>query len=406
MYHVFNFFFFFFWNLKGHGPLFHTIPSIRQAHILSPHMPNDLVGQTERPVGHAHQRGVFSHHKDILPSAATLPVLISEREMPPLSVDAYHNGGSILQAFLYGLYLVSFFQALSSLLVDPSVSPHRWRKREHIRRLTLSVCLLLFLNATISLCLSIVRAVYLAQNEIANWLHVLRGVNNTIQILLADGILIYRLWVVSAMDRRFVAFPLLLWVASLCSSAAALASQAQSSLSQPSTTSTVMYYTWATTWCLTAALNIYCTSFIAFIVWKVIKTASRLRAGTSEASAGENPTLLSVVMVVVESCLLYTIASIIACISTLTRGDFIFITAPVKDAGGDAGAVRVAMVLHVDGAPLMLARSCSLRARHGFQAVVSDGIAPGAKGGTPKRWFGSMGVSRSDINEKTRHDGL
>ncbi|KAJ3507746.1 hypothetical protein NLJ89_g6132 [Agrocybe chaxingu] len=239
-----------------------------------------------------------------------------------LRPDASRTGGMILQAFLYGLYVVSVFQALSTLLRDHSKPPCRWKKRSDIHWLTLSVCLLLWANGTLNVCLGLVRTLRVdrifEEEELSGWLNLIRGSNCSLQILLADGILIYRAWVVTSRDLRFIALPLFLWAAGLASCITGLVFQARSSLLMPSRNLIIMYDVWTVFWTVTVALNIYCTSLIAYRVWKAYRMASSNRVGRSP--------LFSVVVITIESGLLYTITSIFACVSTITKSDSIFTT--------------------------------------------------------------------------------
>ncbi|CAA7261269.1 unnamed protein product [Cyclocybe aegerita] len=239
-----------------------------------------------------------------------------------LRPDASRTGGMILQAFLYGLYVVSVFQALSTLLRDHSKPPCRWKRRSDIQWLTLSVCVLLWANGTLNVCLGLVRTLRVdrifEEEELAGWLNLIRGTNCSLQILLADGILIYRAWVVTSRTLRFIVLPLFLWAAGLASCIVGLIFQARSNLLAPSRNLTIMYDAWTVFWTVTVALSIYCTSLIAYMVWRVDRVASSSRVGRSH--------LFSVVVITIESGLLYTITSIFACVSTVTKSDSIFTT--------------------------------------------------------------------------------
>ncbi|PFH47137.1 hypothetical protein AMATHDRAFT_68350 [Amanita thiersii Skay4041] len=140
-------------------------------------------------------------------------------------------------------------------------------------------------------------------------LRLILGPIETLTVLLADSVLIYRCWVVYSRNWRVIVLPISLWVAYVGFSGLFLYTSAYKTLSEvpvPYTISRLYQAAIAACYICTIGINTYCTSFIIHRIWRV----TRLTTGAA------SPTSVSfTIQVIAESGLLYTITSILGLIA-------------------------------------------------------------------------------------------
>jgi hypothetical protein len=131
-----------------------------------------------------------------------------------------------VQAALYGVYLVTLAHCLRWLFYEDQ----GWmcRRLENVRRRTLIVVLLFFMLSTASLAIAfwMTLAVFAPEDNgyhsfirLFNRLDIVRDELENAPILMTDAVLIYRCWLVYGRRWRVIILPLLLWSASLISTA-------------------------------------------------------------------------------------------------------------------------------------------------------------------------------------------
>ena len=155
--------------------------------------------------------------------------------------------GLFVEAILYGVYLLTFAQVLTRILVistppSPSYpsSPLSQRHRDCILRHrrdssgttttgslrikplakihlpTLLVALLLWVNGTLNISLGMVRAaqtfVYRTGGTGFTWIGITKSFTVSVQIMLADGMLVYRCWRAYNKSTTIILLPMLLWI--------------------------------------------------------------------------------------------------------------------------------------------------------------------------------------------------
>lgn len=122
---------------------------------------------------------------------------------------------NFVQAILYGLYIATFILCIQWLIfVDEG-----WQVRslQKIPWPTLTLVILLFIFSTVNLGTSswIVLSENCGQGVIIHKLGMIKSVMESASLIITDGVLIYRCWVINQKSWRIAFLPLLLWTATI-----------------------------------------------------------------------------------------------------------------------------------------------------------------------------------------------
>ncbi|KAJ7112651.1 hypothetical protein C8R44DRAFT_985079 [Mycena epipterygia] len=148
----------------------------------------------------------------------------------------------------------------------------------------------------------------------------------TVAVLFGDAVIIHRLWLVWNRNLRVVFFPVLSWLGALTGGIAVPYLFAQSSPTNG----------WLTAnWALTTLITIYCTTFIAWRVWKTSRATAEVGGGL----------LMPVCVILIESAAIWATWTIFFAVTILTGSRLQFI---VRDlTPGIIGLVNLLIHLRV-----------------------------------------------------------
>ncbi|KAF8181064.1 hypothetical protein BJ912DRAFT_980199 [Pholiota molesta] len=114
-----------------------------------------------------------------------------------LSSDTAQLAALFVESVLYGVYLVTFGYCLQALFRSPS----GWKRPDEIKLVPLSVALSLFCAGTINLVFGFYQILDVQEHRASNvrylgkpWLNIVQTSTITVEVLIADGALIYRCW--------------------------------------------------------------------------------------------------------------------------------------------------------------------------------------------------------------------
>ncbi|KAM5540140.1 hypothetical protein V8D89_006280 [Ganoderma adspersum] len=237
-------------------------------------------------------------------------------------VDVAQLVALFLESIFYGIYLVSFGMCMYLMLVNP-------RSRQGKRIVFLLVALLLFVFATLDVSIQLRHVLHAfiwysgpggaigEFSDLSYWLNAMKSVTYNAQTSIADGMLIYRCYIVYN-GRWIIVAPLcVLWVAGTvvegfnCYVEFTLHESALLNTARlaPFITSTVS---------ITLALNIIATSLIVYKIWSIER-----RSRIAFASTGGNNTtpLRRAMHIIIESGLMYTASVVIVFIVFLASNN-------------------------------------------------------------------------------------
>ncbi|KIL64100.1 hypothetical protein M378DRAFT_635706 [Amanita muscaria Koide BX008] len=211
--------------------------------------------------------------------------------LPPLLVDVT---ASIIESLLYGLYIATTFVCLQRLLY----SHNDWKPTHLINWPLLVLTVTIFVTSTLDMALSIRRSVLGILGVPPSkylWSDITMSALVHTHALLADGVLMYRCWIVSLKSYSILIFPAVLWsVAFGCAIARAYW--------QPVQNEYVRLVKGILTgfWLCTIILNVYATSLIAYRI-------------TTMAKIRNQPTrrVRFAMRIIIESGMLYTMTALI-----------------------------------------------------------------------------------------------
>ncbi|KAF9016458.1 hypothetical protein BDZ89DRAFT_1075626 [Hymenopellis radicata] len=191
-----------------------------------------------------------------------------------------------VESIMYGWLSISFVFAMRYMILDESGMKMKRRVHWHL----VVVALLLFVFATVDVCLGLVRVLRLDIHVPPTGVDTMLVIGVFIAIVIVDAVLVYRCWVVYLHSFKVICLPAALWLG---------------------TTATVIYYVYNTVamrvgtptiLSLTIVQNIVSTGFIAARIWRIDRESARFRTRRTEKSHLQT--------VVIESGLLCTLSAL------------------------------------------------------------------------------------------------
>ncbi|TFY56954.1 hypothetical protein EVG20_g8730 [Dentipellis fragilis] len=230
---------------------------------------------------------------------------------PFIPVDEAEIVSLFLETLIYGLFIALW--TISVVLIFRRGEDGRAQRR------LLPIGFLMIAGATSHILVDVVRLVQAFvtvpqaggaiayYHNVKNPLHITKTALYVSQTLLGDGILIWRCYIVWQKRLRVLLPLVAFWIATACCGYAISISFA---VAAPGTTVFSTALNWVTSFgSLTAAINIICTSAIAYRIWST-GTLSQWQGSTS---------LWPIFVVVIETGMLYT-AAILAFLITYLAG--------------------------------------------------------------------------------------
>ncbi|KAJ7112537.1 hypothetical protein C8R44DRAFT_882305 [Mycena epipterygia] len=153
-------------------------------------------------------------------------------------------------------------------------------------------------------------------------------------VLIGDAVIIHRLWLVWNRNLHVVFFPLLSWLGALAGGIAVPYFLTQSTPTNPRLL--IAAGAWFTAnWVLTTLITIYCTTFIAWRIWRTSRATAEVGGGL----------LMPVFVILIESAAIWTAWTIFITATYLMGSALAFI---VRDlAPGITGLVNLLIYLRV-----------------------------------------------------------
>ncbi|PPR02308.1 hypothetical protein CVT24_011646 [Panaeolus cyanescens] len=267
--------------------------------------------------------------------------------MHDINPEASAMGALFAEAILYGMYMVTFINVLTKIF---RTECSRWKPRSQIRWETLAVGILLWMNATLNLALGLVRQMqqYIFRDLSKNpnikqvgqdWINIAKPFSVTIQILAADGFLIYRCWVSYNRSWGIIILPSFLWLLGIGQSIWTLYIQTRLQFGDR-LNSEQLYPLWCALWGFKVVINAYCTICIVYRIYQVDKNTSKLSDTQYDSERNTPPAVVTIlsrkrsrvqgaIRIIVESGLILTTSSIIAFGVQIPKSSLIYITSAI-----------------------------------------------------------------------------
>ncbi|KAJ7719956.1 hypothetical protein B0H16DRAFT_1218975, partial [Mycena metata] len=238
--------------------------------------------------------------------------------------------GLFLESVFWGIYLVTFFLCLRSLLFKANFEL-KWFSDLNWPMLlvTLIMCVFSTLDVAIGLMHNI-QAFILYKgpggasqelSRISDWVNIIKTVDVLLQTTLGDGMLIFRCWMVYSKSWPVVVFSMLLWLGgSVCT---VMIIRIEATLrSDTLITSDSLKPLILSFWILTIVQNILTTGLLVFRIWRVDQQNARFAYHTNSSSANKRQSKLRQVMrVIIESGLMYTTIALITFITYIANSN-------------------------------------------------------------------------------------
>ncbi|PPQ97458.1 hypothetical protein CVT26_002806 [Gymnopilus dilepis] len=216
-----------------------------------------------------------------------------------------------LTPFLPGVYLVSFFNCIRTLVWFEG----RFKSWHDLNYMMLLAAILMFMFATLDVAFhlrhNLEAFIYFRGDPVeefdqtADWINVIAMVFYVLQTFVGDSILIFRCWVVYDRNWLVVAAPICLWLATTVCGIMTIYTEATINSSSRLLNSSLLKPFITSMLCLTMATNTLTTSLIVYRIWGVQKS---LKQGFAIVP---NPRLTRLLFTLIESGLLYTFSVIV-----------------------------------------------------------------------------------------------
>ncbi|KAI3615382.1 flavonol synthase [Moniliophthora roreri] len=147
------------------------------------------------------------------------------------------------------------------------------------------------------------------------------------QILVADLMLTYRCWVIHKKSWRMAAVPILLWIGVFIASTLMLVTLGQTHeewlVAAKSVRLTVTFF-----WVTSITLNFITTLLIVWRLYRGVKNCETCALVDFQGKNGN--TLSKVIMIIVESGILYTTASILTCVTYVIGSRWVYVSSAIE----------------------------------------------------------------------------
>jgi len=236
--------------------------------------------------------------------------------MLPVSIALL--GGLLTQAILYGVYLITIG------LVFKSFSSRSARFRRIVDTVLCSVTFIIALSVTFDFALNIHRMVDVL-NSGANVSTIgecdagclLKASSILVVSALADAVLIWRCWILYAKSWRVIIFPSILWVATLVfTPVTPYVARGGSNTFNKYVVLVIPY------WTCTLVLNLTCTGLITY---RFLRHKREVALITSLGN-GKQTLSMRLMVIIMESGVLYAVTTIPVLISQILKNESLFIT--------------------------------------------------------------------------------
>ncbi|KAJ6536911.1 hypothetical protein B0H19DRAFT_1182104 [Mycena capillaripes] len=208
----------------------------------------------------------------------------------------------VLESLFYGVFLVLVF-GMSYVRISSRASPSSTRRARLPIDVSLVVILLLATThwAITVYCffsaflgdgdggLSAVLGAYMLRLQD---LQLTENALTMASMVVGDGILIHRVWVVWSRDSHVILIPVLLWLGMFVTGLVAIVKLSAAVPEAPD----MSFRFVNANWILSTVTSVYCTAFLAWRIWQVCRSSAEMRARK----------LLSVLTVLVESAAIWT----------------------------------------------------------------------------------------------------
>ncbi|KAM6492264.1 hypothetical protein JOM56_011988 [Amanita muscaria] len=234
--------------------------------------------------------------------------------MNPIFTSAWTGiPSSIVTAMLFGLYLASFAHCVRWLLFEDE----GWRVRKKVNRSLVATTLVIFFLSTVSFSETAAglerRPIPFSGTHVPAYFWAVTILDSVTAIhlsilIIIDGVLIHRCWIVFSKNRFIICFPLALWCSSLICAIISLYCDISFALyiTDPAITKEFMVKTPYVVmdlliFCVcNIVVNIYTTSALVYKIWRAAKNI-----------AGTNHLLYRTCRILTESGILYTLPSVL-----------------------------------------------------------------------------------------------
>ncbi|PFH45476.1 hypothetical protein AMATHDRAFT_9166 [Amanita thiersii Skay4041] len=226
--------------------------------------------------------------------------------------------GLFTETILYGLYLVTVLHMLRWLLfIDEG-----WALREKVNMFMLLPALAIFTLTTLDIAVSLLfsLALYRQESALSELSKSILAIIELLTPIIADGVLVYRCWIVYAKTWNAVLLPIATWLACIACFFAVLGLA-----TRPGPISTTAGIVATVHLACVMATNLYTTSAIVLRIWRV-----------AEQSKSAKRHLNFTIWVIVESGLLYTTTSavylVLQAISVTSKNASLYFISAITDS--------------------------------------------------------------------------
>ncbi|CAA7268856.1 unnamed protein product [Cyclocybe aegerita] len=251
----------------------------------------------------------------------------------PFPITEAQLTGLFVESILFGVHMVSLGYCLQALMSTKT----RWRRSSEINWPMVAISCALFANAAFDVSLGFYHNMkafvfYTGPGgaaakftDISNWVNVLKSLTVVVQTMIGDAMLIYRCWVVYHQSFLVVSCSIVLWLGCLATTIwviyleATLHSRVLVSASQLQPAGTSF-------WALTIVLNIITTGLLLWRIHSVESSNRKYRIHSITDPDRRRSTLQRVMLSIIESGILYSIASLTTFITFVIGSNAVYVT--------------------------------------------------------------------------------
>ncbi|KAJ7625663.1 hypothetical protein FB45DRAFT_1060327 [Roridomyces roridus] len=242
--------------------------------------------------------------------------------------------GLFLESVFYGIYLVTCGFCIPALFVHED----RLKRLRDLNWPMVLVGFFMFSIATVDVVLQFYRNLHTFRisntqlealedfTAIGNPINFVKSATVNFQTTIADGMLVYRCWVIYSRSWLTISLPLLLVLANVAIVGVLLYLEFTLRTTHALVNVKQLKPFGAAFWAITIVINVLTTTLIVVRIWRIHRNTKDFRYQGTHPTPRRLNTLQHVIRIIVESGLLYTGTSLVAFITYLTNGVAVAVT--------------------------------------------------------------------------------
>ncbi|KAF5347444.1 hypothetical protein D9756_011119 [Leucocoprinus leucothites] len=269
----------------------------------------------------------------------------------PFPITTAQLLGNFCETLAYGVYLVTCTFCARTLFLVGKGQEERWASPHEIRWLMATIAMALFIICTFDVAIGLLhnmRAFIQSKDpervfyNIADWINIVRSVDQVLAGILGDFVLVYRCWIVYGRRWLIIVPSLMLYLGGIVVAIALIQAEANPKTPDDILLTSNQTRHWNSAFfALTAAQNILTSSILIWRLWRMDREVERC-INRNLLDYSRPPLLRKTIRVIAESGAAYTMTVFFASVASISRSNAVY---PISDTALQATGIAFNVIL-------------------------------------------------------------